>query len=97
MTSHEFDAYMDMQPIEHFEPPYHEQLLVMEEFQIARETELKKAGAMEALKELKLYLLVCGIDERCKDELLGLKWSIDAITRRLSDIEVSVTMEGGAV
>ena len=50
MTSHEFDAYMDMQPAEHFEPPYHEQIAVMHEFEMTRENALKRAGAIEALE-----------------------------------------------
>ena len=50
MTSHEFDAYLDMQPAEHFEPDYHEQLLVMEEFEMSREIALKRLGAKEALE-----------------------------------------------
>jgi hypothetical protein len=50
MTTHEFDAYCDTLPAEHFEPPYHEQLLVMQEFEMTRETVLKKQGAREALE-----------------------------------------------
>ena len=50
MTTHEFDAYLDTQPIEHFDPPHHEQLLVMEEFEVTRETALKRQGAIEALE-----------------------------------------------
>ena len=48
MTTHELDAYLDMQPDEHFEPDYHEQLVVMEEFDVVRETALKRQGAIEA-------------------------------------------------
>ena len=93
MTTHEFDAYLDMQPIEHFDPSYHEQLLVMQEFEETREASLKQQGAKEALGELKHYLLLCAIDDRCRDEFFGLKWSIDAINRRLSNFEI--TPEGG--
>ena len=92
-TSHEFDAYCDTQPDEHFEPDYHEQLVVMQEFEVTRETALRKQGAKEALCELKHYLLLCAVDDRCRDEFFGLKWSIDSINRRLSNLEV--TQEGG--
>ena len=40
MTSHDFDAYLDMQPDEYFEPPYHEQLLVMQEIQESHENQM---------------------------------------------------------
>ena len=50
MTTHEFDVYLDMQPDEFFEPPYHEQLLVMQEFEMTREIALKRLGAKEALE-----------------------------------------------
>ena len=53
MTSHEFDAYLDTLPDEHFEPPYHEQLLVLQEFEETREASLKQQGAIEALDALK--------------------------------------------
>ena len=92
-TSHEFDAHCDTLPDEHFEPDYHEQLVVMEEFEESRETALKQQGAKEALGELKHYLLLCAVDDRCRDEFFGLKWSIDAINRRLSNFDV--TSEGG--
>jgi hypothetical protein len=92
MTTHEFDAYLDMQPDEHFEPDYHEQLIVMQEMEEAHNATLKQQGAKEALDELKLFLLISGNDERCKEEFWGLKWSIDAINRRLSKLEIT---EGG--
>ena len=53
MTTHELDAHLDTQHAEYFEPPYHEQLLVMQEFEVARETALKRQGAIEALDTLK--------------------------------------------
>ena len=93
MTSHDWDKHCDTLPLQ--EPPYHEQLLVMQEFEARRETTLKQQGAKEALDELKLFLLISGNDERCKEEFWGLKWSIDAINRRLSNLEV--TQEGGVL
>jgi len=49
-TSHAYDAYLDSQPDEHFEPPYHE-------FEDAREEALKRQGAIEALEELKRFIV----------------------------------------
>ena len=88
-TKHEFCAWQDT--VAHHEPPYHEQLAVMQEFEATRENALKTKGAREALAELKLYLLICGNDDRCEREFWGLKWAIDSINRRLSDLAV----EGG--
>jgi hypothetical protein len=51
MTSQEFDAYLDMQPLE--VPPYHEQLLVMEEMEEAK----KWKPAVEALEGLRERLM----------------------------------------
>ena len=56
MTSHEFDAYLDRQPDEHFDPPYHEPMLVMQEFEGAREATLKQQGALDALAVVKRNL-----------------------------------------
>ena len=91
MMTHEFDAYSDTLPEQ--EPPYHEQLLMMQEMKDTHEASLKQQGAREALGELKHYLLLCAIDDRCRSEFFGLKWSIDAINRRLSNFDV--TSEGG--
>jgi hypothetical protein len=54
MTTHEFDAYFDMQPLE--DPPYHEQVLMMEEFERTREATLKQQGAIDALQSLSITL-----------------------------------------
>jgi len=89
MTTHEFDAYLDMQHGEHFEPPYHEQIVILQEFEETREAALKRLGAREALNELKSYLSICAVDGRCTDEFWGLKWAIDSITRRLSDLTIA--------
>ena len=56
MSSHEFDAYQDMQPLEQFDPPYHEQLTVMHEFECTREAALKQQGAIDALRSLTIAL-----------------------------------------
>jgi len=54
MTSHEVDAYFDMQPLE--DPPYHEQIALMHELEKTRETALKQQGAREALQSLTVTL-----------------------------------------
>jgi hypothetical protein len=58
------------------------------EMESARELFLQSAGAKEALSELKSYLLHCASDERCKSELLGLKWAVDSIDRRLQELQL---------
>ena len=62
MTTHEFDAYLDMQPDEFFEPPYHEDLLLQQihdelEMKAAHDAALKQAGAIEALEAVHLKIL----------------------------------------
>ena len=42
MTSHEFDLYCNAVALE--EPPYHEQLLIMQQFEETREATLKQQG-----------------------------------------------------
>ena len=56
MSTHEFDAYFDMQDI--IEPDYHEQIAVMHEFEMTRETALKQQGAIDALHNLTVTLSV---------------------------------------
>ena len=58
------------------------------------EDEMKRQGAIEALAELKTYLLHCGASGKCNQQLSGLLWSIDAISRRISDLEPET--KGGA-
>ena len=95
MTSHEFDTHCD---ITGWQPEDDSFLLIEQqrdfyEMEVAKENALRQQGAKEALGELKHYLLLCAIDDRCRDEFFGLKWSIDAINRRLSNFDV--TSEGG--
>ena len=54
MSTHEFDAYLDMQDI--IEPDYHEQVAVMHEFEENREDALKEQGAIDALEGLRTRL-----------------------------------------
>ena len=53
-TTHEFDAYFDMQPLE--DPPYHEQIAVMQEFEEHRENTARRNGALDALVTLRSRL-----------------------------------------
>jgi hypothetical protein len=84
MTTHEFDAYCDTLP--HHEPPYHEQLLVMQEFEWTRDVALKQQGTKEALTELNRYLMYSEIQDGMGDTLMGLKWAIDAIDRQVAKL-----------
>ena len=58
-----------------------------------RKEVLKRLGAKEALKELRLYLELYMLDPRCTgDVFFGVKAACDAVQRRLADLET----EGGA-
>ena len=54
MSSHEFDTWLETQPLE--DPTYQEQLLMMQEFEEHREATLKQQGAIDALQSLKVTL-----------------------------------------
>ena len=89
-TTHEFDAYLDMQPLE--EPPYHEQIAVMHEFELDRDTALKQQGAIDALQSLTITLsALCLRDEVEGDYFFGLH---DALEVTKSKLDV---MKGGAL
>ena len=100
MTTHEFDAYCDAQVCDSQDGAMDDSFLLAEqerdhyEMEAERAATLKRQGAKEALGELKHYLLLCAIDDRCRNEFFGLTWSIDSINRRLANIEV--LQEGGA-
>jgi len=66
----------------------------MQEFEESHDAALKRQGAKDALHELKMYLMYCGGQETSKDILAGLKWSVDAIDRRLSDLELTPEVGG---
>jgi len=56
MTSkHEYDSHCDTVALE--EPDYHEQLLVLHEFEENREDALKEQGAIDALEGLRTRLV----------------------------------------
>ena len=95
MTSHDYDAHCDTLEMEATQ--YHEDLLAEQEqheAKAAHESALRKEGAHEALTELRQLLCLCAIDDRLQDEFFGLKWSIDAIDRRLADL---AEVKGGAL
>jgi hypothetical protein len=52
MSTHEFDAYLDMQPLE--DPPYHEQLLAMHEYEEAEKWK-PAVAALEGLRERLMF------------------------------------------
>jgi hypothetical protein len=98
-TTHEFDAHLDsLADSIVIDDRYNDDIVCMEA-QLQDEAEMKEAydaalrnqGAKDALNELKNYLVFCALDDTCKTEFMGLKWSIDSIDRRLSDLT-----EGGA-
>jgi len=94
MKTHEYDAWLDLQPDEHFELPYDEQLLAMQQFEECQNDALKQVGAREALKELQYYLYYCGTQDEMRERLLGLDWAIKAIDRRLADLDPVATKGG---
>jgi len=82
-TTHEWDAYCDSLPLE--EPPYHEQLLAMQEMEEAHEATLKRQGAVEALQNLTLTLSALILREGVKgDYFLGLYDALEVTKGRLA-------------
>ena len=56
MTStHEFDAYCDTQELQ--EPPYHEQIAILQELEEMRDDIAKCSGALDALVRLRSHLV----------------------------------------
>jgi len=89
MTTHDFDTYNDGLP--HQEPPYHEQLLVMQEMEEAYESTLKRQGAIEALQNLTVTLSALILrDSVHGDYFFGLH---DALAVVKSNLDV---VKGGA-
>jgi len=101
MTTHEFDAYLDAQDTV-IDDRYHEDILLTEaqmqdeaEMKEAYDAALQRQGAKDALIELKEYLeqerLLLMFAEQGGQ---GHRWAIDAIDRRLSDLEVPPEVGG---
>jgi len=95
MTTHDFDAYLDMQPAEYFEPPYHEQLLVMQEIQESHENALKRQGAIEALEAV--YSKIAKLMWNNPSTSTGLWLAHREIKDALAAIETLVVAEGRVV
>jgi len=77
-TTHEFDAYCDSLPFE--EPPYHEQLLAMQEMEEMHEASLKREGAIEVLQNLMLALSALILRDNVKgDYFIGLYDALEVI------------------
>ena len=88
MSSHEFDTWLDLQPLE--EPSYYEQLLLMQEVEEVHDTKLRQQGAITALQNLMITLSVLILrDDVQGDYLFGLHHALE-IARGKLDI-----MRGG--
>ena len=86
MTTHEFDAYCDSQPFE--EPPYHEQLIAMQEMEEMHEAALKQQGAVEALQNLMLILSALILREGVNgDYFFGLRDALEVIRGNLAVVQ----------
>jgi len=83
-TTHEFDAHIDTQ--EFREPPYHEQVLVMQEFAEGRDAVLRFEGQMIALEGLKTYLSEYMTDDDFIEHWEGIATALEAIEWRLAFI-----------
>jgi len=83
MTSkHEFDTWLETQPSE--EPDYHEQLLMMQEFEEHREATLKQQGAIEALQSLTITLsALCLRDDVKGDYFFGMHDALEVVSSKL--------------
>ena len=90
MSSHEFDAYLDMQSID--DPPYHEQIAIMHELESIRETALKQQGAIDALQSLTVTLsALCLREDVDGDYLFGIHDALQVVKSRLG------IMKGGVL
>jgi len=91
MKTHEFDAWLDLQPDEHFEPPYHEQLLAMQQFEECRDAALKQQGAIDALRNLTITLGTLCLQEDVKgDYYFGMHDALEVVQRNLDVVRGGV-------
>ena len=83
MTSkHEYDSYCDTVALE--EPDYHEQLLVVQEFELTHEAKLKQQGAIDALQNLTVTLsALCLRDDVRGDYFIGLHTALEVAKSNL--------------
>jgi hypothetical protein len=78
MTTHEFDAYCDTQDI--IEPDYHEQIIVLQEFEMTREDNLRRLGAIDALQSLAITLsALCLRDDVKGDYYFGMHDALEVV------------------
>ena len=82
MSSHEFDAWLETQPLE--EPDYYEQMTVMHEFECSREDVLKQQGAIDVLQSLTVTLsTLCLREDVHGDYFFGLHTALEVIRNNL--------------
>ena len=81
-TKHDFDAFLDTQDLQ--DPPYHEQIAVMHEWELEREAALMQLGAVEALHNLTVTLsALCLQEEVSGDYFLGLHSALEIVRGNL--------------
>ena len=89
MTSHEFDLYCNTVALE--EPPYHEQLLMMQQFEETYNAALKQQGAIDALENLSLTLsLIILRNDGRGDDLFGLREALKVVKSNLGGMKGGV-------
>ena len=83
MTSkHDFNAFLDTQDLR--DPPYHEQLLAIHEFELDREATLKQQGAIDALQSLTVTLsTLCLRDDVKGDYYFGMHTALELVRGNL--------------
>jgi hypothetical protein len=98
MTTHEYNAHCESLVLD---DRYNEDIACTDaelqdesEMKEAYDVALKREGARDALKDLQLYLLHCGCHQDLKAEVNGIVWSLNAITRRLDDLELTPEVGG---
>jgi len=89
MTSHEWDASLETQPLE--DPPYHEQIAMMHELERARESALKQQGAIDALQGLTITLSALCLRKDVKgDYFFGLHEALEVVRGNLDVVKGGV-------
>ena len=83
MTSkHEYGSHCDIVALE--EPPYHEQIALMHEFETTHEAKLKQQGAIDALQNLTVTLsALCLRDDVRGDYFIGLHTALEVAKSKL--------------
>ena len=89
MTSHEWDASLDTQPLE--DPPYHEQIAMMHELEKTRENALKQQGAIDTLQGLTITLSALCLRTDVKgDYFFGLYEALEVVRGNLDVVKGGV-------